>query len=64
MKRREIRKWYEQRIARTQHDCAKCGTVIQSTSLYERTVFALPKRLEPEAIHIRPPCARAYYTGK
>lgn len=63
-RRRQIHQWHQQAVARRDYDCTKCDTRISSTSLYERDVFASPRALETERVHISPPCARSYYTGK
>lgn len=62
-KRRHITTWYEQRIAKIDHECARCDTTIHANSNYEREVYVNKNRIEIEKFHSTPTCSSRYYTG-
>lgn len=62
-KRRKIKSWCSYRVARRDHQCTHCDTPITAYSEYMREMFVSGSQLEPEKVHLTPPCADAYYTG-
>lgn len=62
-KRRRISKFYNQHRACKDFNCDHCDTPITATMVYDREVFAFPKRIEVERRHAKPDCPDAYYTG-
>lgn len=62
-RRRLLRTWFREHVARNGFVCVKCDTDICAHTIYHREVFANGKRLEVERTHARPDCPDAYYMG-